>query len=159
MKLNGLPVHDIPALNGNNAPVADESIFDTMTVINGQYQGRKNRWSCNVLFPQGGRREPRFPGLVKYDLKTGGYLAFSAGPQYFYNEPGFSPRDDSQSEDDGSLVFPVWNPDDARSEMQLFDCLGARLAQGPVARILMPRRIPRGFHATFVSQRTLDRWK
>jgi carotenoid cleavage dioxygenase-like enzyme len=28
-----------------------------------------------------------------------------------------------------------------------------------VARVLMPRRIPHGFHATFVSQRTLNRWK
>ncbi|MEO8858986.1 MAG: carotenoid oxygenase family protein [Burkholderiaceae bacterium] len=139
--------------------VIDDVLNTEFPVINGQYQGRKNRWSYNVLFPQGGREEPRFPGLVKYDLTTGGYVAFSAGPQYFYNEPGFAPRDNSQSEDDGYLVMPVWNPDDARSEIQVFDCLGARLAQGPVARILMPRRIPHGFHASFVSQRTLDRWK
>ena len=35
---------------------------------------------------------------------------------------------------------------------------GARLAEGPVARILLPRRVPNGFHATFVSQQNLDRW-
>ena len=139
--------------------VIDDVLNTEFPVINSQYQGRKNQYSYNIVFPQGGREEPRFPGLVKYDLGTGGYVAYSAGPQYFYNEPGFAPRDNAQSEDDGYLVMPVWNPTDERSEIQVFDCKGARLAEGPVARILLPRRIPHGFHATFVNQRTLDRWK
>ena len=140
--------------------IIDDVLNTEFPVINGAYQGRKNQFTYNVLFPQGGREEPRFPGLVKYDIgTTGGYVAYSAGPQYFYNEPGFAPRDNSQSEDDGYLVMPVWNPVDARSEIQVFDCKGARLAEGPVARILVPQRIPHGFHATFVSQTTLQRWK
>jgi carotenoid cleavage dioxygenase-like enzyme len=139
--------------------VIDDVLNTEFPVINSAYQGRRNRWSYNVVFPPGGREEPRFPGLVKYDLETGGYLAYSAGPQYFYNEPGFAPRDDPRSEDDGYLVTLAWNPVEARSEIQVFDCLGARLAQGPVARIPLPRRVPNGFHATYVSQKTLDRWK
>ncbi|MCZ4315979.1 carotenoid oxygenase family protein [Comamonadaceae bacterium G21597-S1] len=139
--------------------IIDDVLNSEFPVINSDYQGRRNRYSYNIVFPQGGREEPRFPGLVKYDLSTGGYVAFSAGPQYFYNEPGFAPRDNSASEDDGYLVMPVWNPVDQRSEIQVFDCKDARLAQGPIARILMPRRIPHGFHGTFVSQHTLDRWK
>ena len=139
--------------------VIDDVLNSEFPVINGDYQGRKNQYSYNIVFPQGGREEPRFPGLVKYDITTGGYVAYSAGPQYFYNEPGFAPRDNSQSEDDGYLVMPVWNPVDARSEIQVFDCKGARLAEGPVARILVPQRIPHGFHATFVSDKTLQRWK
>jgi carotenoid cleavage dioxygenase-like enzyme len=139
--------------------VIDDVLNTEFPVINSAYQGRKNRYSYNVLFPQGGREEPRFPGLVKYDLTTGGYVAYSAGPQYFYNEPGFAPSDSSQSEDDGYLVTLVWNPVDQQSEIQIFDCKGARLAEGPVARIVLPRRVPHGFHATFVSQKTLSRWK
>ena len=139
--------------------IIDDVLNTEFPVINGLYQGRKNRYSYNIIFPQGGREEPRFPGLVKYDLSTGGYVAYSAGPQFFYNEPGFAPRDNSKEEDDGYLVMPVWNPAEAQSEIQVFDCKGARLAEGPVARIVLPRRIPHGFHATFVSQRTLDRWK
>ncbi len=139
--------------------VIDDVLNAEFPAINSAYQGRKNRYSYQVLFPQGGREEPRFPGLVKYDLTTGGYVAYSAGPQYFYNEPGFAPRDNSQSEDDGYLVTVVWNPMDQQSEIQVFDCKGARLAEGPVARIVLPRRVPHGFHATFVSQKTLDRWK
>lgn len=139
--------------------VIDDVLNTEFPVINSAYQGRKNRYSYNVLFPQGGREEPRFPGLVKYDLTTGGYVAYSAGPQYFYNEPGFAPRDNSQGEDDGYLVTLAWNPEDQQSEIQVFDCKGARLAEGPVARIVLPRRVPHGFHATFVSQKTLARWK
>ncbi|HQZ07759.1 MAG TPA: carotenoid oxygenase family protein [Burkholderiaceae bacterium] len=139
--------------------VIDDVLNTEFPVINASYQGRKNQFTYNVLFPQGGREEPRFPGLVKYDITTGGYVAYSAGPQYFYNEPGFAPRDNSQSEDDGYLVMPVWNPLDKRSEIQVFDCKGARLAEGPIARILLPQRIPHGFHATFVSAKTLQRWK
>lgn len=139
--------------------VIDDVLNTEFPVINASYQGRKNQFTYNVLFPQGGREEPRFPGLVKYDITTGGYIAYSAGPQYFYNEPGFAPRDNSQSEDDGYLVMPVWNPLDKRSEIQVFDCRGARLAEGPIARILLPQRIPHGFHATFVSAKTLQRWK
>ncbi len=137
----------------------DDVLNTEFPVINGAYQGRANRWSYHIVFPPGGREEPRFPGLVKYDLSTGGYVAFSAGPQWFYNEPGFAPRDDARSEDDGYLVTFAWNPLESRSEIQVFDARDARLAQGPVARVLLPRRVPHGFHATFVSQRTLERWR
>jgi carotenoid cleavage dioxygenase len=86
-------------------------------------------------------------------------VAYSAGPQFFYNEPGFAPRDNSQSEDDGYLVVLVWNPHEQQSEIQIFDCKGAKMAEGPIARVILPRRIPHGFHATFVNQATLNRWK
>ena len=33
------------------------------------------------------------------------------------------------------------------------------MAEGPIARVILPRRIPNGFHATFVSQATMNRWK
>ena len=73
--------------------VIDDVLNSEFPVINTDYQGRPNRWSYNVVFPPGGKEEPRFPGLVKYDLQTGGYVAFSEGPHTFYNEPGFAPRD------------------------------------------------------------------
>lgn len=138
--------------------VIDDVLNTEFPVINSAYQGRKNHFSYHVVFPPGGNENPRFPGLVKYDLRTGGYVAFSEGPRHFYNEPGFAPRDNPQSEDDGYIVTLVWNAVDERSEIQVFDAKGARLAEGPVARILLPRRVPNGFHATFVSQQNLDRW-
>jgi carotenoid cleavage dioxygenase len=137
----------------------DDVLNTEFPVINSQYQGRKNRYSYNIIFAHGGKEEVRFPGLVKYDISAGSYVAYSAGPQFFYNEPGFAPRDNSQSEDDGYLVVLVWNPHEEQSEIQIFDCKGAKMAEGPIARVILPRRIPHGFHATFVSQTTLNRWK
>ncbi|RYY85017.1 MAG: apocarotenoid-15,15'-oxygenase, partial [Comamonadaceae bacterium] len=144
---------------GTRERVIDDVLNSEFPVINSAYQGRPNRWTYNIVFPQGGREEPRFPGIVKYDIGTGGYIAYSAGPKYFYNEPGFAPRDNPTSEDDGYLVTLVWNPAESQSEIQVFDCLKARIAEGPVARVVLPRRVPNGFHATYVSQAVLDRWK
>ena len=39
------------------------------------------------------------------------------------------------------------------------ETFAAKMAEGPLARVILPRRIPHGFHATFVSQSTLNRWK
>jgi len=139
--------------------VIDDVLNSEFPVMNSAYQGRPSRYTYNILFPPGGREEPRFPALVKYDLSTGGFIAFGGGPQYFYNEPGFAPRDNAAAEDDGYLVGLVWNPVELQSEVQVFDCRGARLAEGPVARIILPRRVPHGFHATFVSDPVLARWK
>lgn len=139
--------------------IIDDVLNSEFPIINSAYQGRKNTFTYNVIFPYGGKEEPRYPGLVKYNIATGGYIAYSEGPQFFYNEPGFAPRDNPQSEDDGYLVSIVWNPNESRSEIQIFDAKNARLAEGPVARILLPRRVPHGFHATFVSQTVLNKWK
>jgi carotenoid cleavage dioxygenase len=136
----------------------DDVLNTEFPVINSLYQGRRNQFSYHIMFPPGGREEPRFPGLVKYRLDTGGYIACSAGPQWFYNEPGFAPADGARAEDDGYLVMFAWNPVEAQSEIQVFDARGARLAEGPVARIILPRRVPHGFHATWVSAATLARW-
>lgn len=138
--------------------VIDDVLNSEFPIINSAYQGRPNRYSYNIVFPPGGREEPRFPGLVKYDLRTGGYVAFSEGPGTFYNEPGFAPRDHSQAEDDGYLVLIAWNDAEQRSEVQVFDARGPLLAHGPIARVLLPRRVPHGFHATWVSEAVMRRW-
>ncbi|HNC97296.1 MAG TPA: carotenoid oxygenase family protein [Myxococcota bacterium] len=96
--------------------------------------------------------EGSYPKVTELTIEDAGSLTVDAGT---FNSFAVS----AQAEDDGYLVMPVWNPVDARSEIQIFDCRGARLAEGPVARILVPRRIPHGFHATYVSQKTLQRWQ
>jgi carotenoid cleavage dioxygenase-like enzyme len=138
--------------------VIDDVLNSEFPVINSAYQGRRNQFSYHILFPYGGKEEPRFPGLVKYNLDTGGYLAYSEGPQMFYNEPGFAPRDNPQAEDDGYLVTIAWNAKEQRSEAQVFEARGPGIAAGPIARIVLPQRVPNGFHATWVSQAVQQRW-
>jgi carotenoid cleavage dioxygenase-like enzyme len=139
--------------------VIDDLLNSEFPIINSDYQGRKNRYSFNILFPYGGKEEPRFPGLVKHDLETGGFVAYSGGHQFFYNEPGFAPRDDAKAEDDGYLVTIAWTPKEQRSEIHIFDARAGRMADGPVARVVLPRRVPNGFHATFVTRQVMDRWQ
>jgi carotenoid cleavage dioxygenase len=49
----------------------------------------------------------------------------------------------------------VWNPNASRSEIQVFNAQA--LGDGPVARVLVPQRVPNGFHATWVSAKRLAR--
>jgi carotenoid cleavage dioxygenase len=133
----------------------DDVLNSEFPVINTEYAGRRTRWSYNILFPQGGEEDPRFTGLAKYDLETGGYQAWSEGPDFYYNEPGFARADHARSEDDGYLVSFVWNPREVRSEIQVFDCRDREFGRGPIARVLLPERVPNGFHATYISAKRI----
>lgn len=134
----------------------DDVLNTEFPVINTAWGGVRNRWSYHIMFPQGGDEEPRFTGLVKYDLQSGGYQAWSEGPDFYYNEPGFAPADGARDEDDGYLVSFVWNARQVRSEIQVFDCRGTSFGRGPIARVLLPQRVPNGFHATWVSEKRIS---
>ena len=139
--------------------VIDDTQNTEFPVINPAWQGRKSQHSYHIVFPYGGKEEVRFTGLAKVNHRSGAYSAWSEGPQAFYNEPGFAPRDGAVAEDDGYVVTIAWNPLQQRSEVQVFDARGNEFGSGPVARVPLPRRVPNGFHATFVSRDVLERWK
>ena len=54
---------------------------------------------------------------------------------------------DGSAEDDGYLVTFVHNANDQKSEVHIFDARS--LASGPITRIILPVRVPEGFHATW----------
>ncbi|KNZ31832.1 MAG: apocarotenoid-15,15'-oxygenase [Methylibium sp. NZG] len=139
--------------------VIDDVLNTEFPAINPAYQGRKTQHSYHIVFPHGGKEEVRFTGLAKMNHRTGAYAAWSEGPEAFYNEPAFAPRDGSTGEDDGYVVTIAWNPALLRSEVQVFDARGTEFGRGPIARVPLPRRVPHGFHATFVSRDVLTRWK
>ena len=51
------------------------------------------------------------------------------------------------------------NPREVRSEIQVFNCRGTEFGRGPVARVLLPQRVPNGFHSTYVSAARLKSGK
>ena len=122
-------------------------------------QGRPRQHSDHIVFAPGGREAVRFTGLATVNHRTGAWQAWSEGPQAFYNEPGFAPRDGATVEGDGYLVPIAWNPAAQRSAVQVFDASGTNFARGPICRVPLPRRVPNGFHATFVAQAVLQRWR
>lgn len=134
--------------------VVDDIFNSEFPMINAWYQGHKNRWSYHVLM---GRmrtlEQPRFAGLVKYDLQRGGAVAYHPGDGYWFSEAPFAERDNPRAEDDGYIVGFVWNGHAQRSEVWVMDAQD--ITRGPVARVVLPQRVPNGFHGTWVRQSLL----
>jgi carotenoid cleavage dioxygenase-like enzyme len=114
-------------------------------VINLDHTGRKSRFSYNVSIPTADTL--RFDGLYKYDLQTGACETYKYAPGVFGSEPGFAPRVGGRSEDDGYLVGFTINENTGTSEVEIIDARS--IAAGPVARVILPCRVPAGFHATW----------
>lgn len=108
--------------------------------------GQPTRYSYNVSVA--GTDTLAFDGLIRYDLETGSADSYRYGPGRFGSEAPFAPRDGSVTDDDGYLVTFVTGEADGRSEVQILHA--AAVADGPVARILLPQRVPLGFHACWV---------
>ncbi len=89
-----------------------------------------------------------FDALVRYDSSTGEKVTHEFGPGRWGSEAPFAPRDGSRDETDGYLVSFITDEREGRSEAGIF--YAADVSAGPVARVLLPQRVPVGFHATWV---------
>ena len=89
-----------------------------------------------------------FDGIVKYDTASGAQDRHWFGPGRWGSEAPFAARPGAVGEDDGYLVSFVHDENSDRSEVVVLDA--ADLAAGPVARVLLPARVPLGFHAAWV---------
>lgn len=114
--------------------------------IDQRLTGRKSRYAYNVSVKQAPTN--LFDGLVKYDNLTGAKQTYYYGDHRYGSEAPFAPRDGSTGEDDGYLVSFVTDEREQRSEVQILDA--SDITKGPVARVLLPQRVPLGFHATWV---------
>lgn len=135
--------------------LVDDVFCTEFPMINAQYQGYKTRYSYNVAMVRESYMQPRFAGLIKYDLEQGVAQAWSEGRDFFYSEAPFAPADNPQSEDHGYLVSFTWNARDQRAELQIHDA--RQFGTGPIARVLLPHNVPPGFHSTWVTAERLAR--
>ena len=115
--------------------------------------GARNRYSYAVhISPES---TLKFDGLVRYDNLAGSKTEYRFGPGRWGSEAPFAPRDGAAVDSaDGYLVTFVQDEREGRSELDIFDATD--LAAGPVARVLLPQRVPLGFHATWVRAEQLD---
>ncbi len=136
--------------------VIDDIINQEFPVINSWMQGHKTRYSWNMLMGRINRAEdPRFCGIVRYDLERDSCTTYHEGVHKWYSEPPFAPADHAKAEDDGYLVGFMWDDVAQQSFVTVFDARD--ISKGPVARIRIPVRVPNGFHATWVSAERLKR--
>ena len=87
--------------------------------------------------------------LVWLDLSQGTRSRFTLPAGDGFSEPVFVPRGEDAVEGDGWLLATVWRAAETRSDVAVFDT--AELAQGPIATVRLPHRVPAGFHGNWVA--------
>ena len=90
--------------------------------------------------------------LVKFDLVRGTTsvyeLSSKANANCYCGDAEFVSRINATEEDDGWLLFFTYNETENRSELAVLDARD--VTAPPVARVLLPRRVPHGVHSVWV---------
>lgn len=121
----------------------DNTEFPTIAASQSGYKGR---YAYNVhISPES---TLIFDGLFKFDLESGGVQRHWFGEGRCGSEAPFAPRPDAQAEDDGYLVSFVHDLRQNRSEVVILDAQD--IEAEPIGRVLLPQRVPLGFHAAWV---------
>jgi len=95
---------------------------------------------------------PTWP-TIKHDLETGEKWTFDHGPGRSGGEAVFIGRDGATAEDDGWLMTFVHDVPKGTAELVVLDAQD--FSRGEVARVLLPQRVPYGFHGNWVSDRSV----
>jgi carotenoid cleavage dioxygenase-like enzyme len=126
-----------PAASGSREEPLDERDVEFPT-HNDDRTGRPNRHLYTVSEH----------AIVKYDTGTGGVTVHDLGTERHPGEAVLLPADDARAADDGWLISIVTDP--AGSNLLVPDAAGL----APVASVGLPRRVPAGFHGSWIADRT-----
>jgi carotenoid cleavage dioxygenase len=85
--------------------------------------------------------------LLKYDLESGKSWALPMGPGNGAGEPVFARA--GKGEDEGYILTFVYDAARDASDLVIIDA--QRFEHGPVARVHLPRRVPYGFHGSWIA--------
>jgi carotenoid cleavage dioxygenase len=137
-------------INLKTGLVAEQTLSDIpcdFTRVNDNYACYRTRYLYAGVFNT--ERPFTFDGIMKYDNDTGVTTEFQYGVNRHGGEAVFAPRAGAGSEDDGYLVCFIHDEAKNQSECLIIDA--QNLSAGPVATVIMPLRVPYGFHAGWVS--------
>ncbi len=110
--------------------------------------GRQARFGYSARFRSEGKM-PEADATIKYDLATGKSKTHIHGKQRSGGEAVFVPRPGGTAEDDGWLVTFVYDGSEGTSEFVVINAQDVEAA--PVARVLLPQRVPYGFHGAWLT--------
>ena len=117
--------------------------------FNHHFLGQASQWAYH---PRIAKEETLlFDGFIKYDTRTGAGRHVAYGPGRIGGETVFVPREGAEEEDDGYVTTFVTDRSEMQSELVVYDAQSLELA----CRILLPRRVPFGFHANWVDHHPL----
>lgn len=120
--------------------------------VNETLLGRKTRYGYTAKFSDNAM--PFFEGLIKYDLEKGKSETHQFTAGRYGGEAVFAPRPGATVEDDGWLLTFVYDENEQQSELVVFDA--QNLTDEPIARVMIPQRVPYGFHAIWISEAQLQ---
>ena len=138
-------------INLKTCAVVEGPLSDTgcdFTRVNDTMACHKTRYVYAGVFNP--TRPFTFDGFMKYDNETQTETCVYYGTERFGGEMVFAPRMAAQSEDDGYLIGFIHDEAQAQSECLIYDAQD--LGAGAVATIVMPFRVPYGFHAGWVGK-------
>jgi carotenoid cleavage dioxygenase len=116
--------------------------------------GRRHRFAYTVQLGTGPDGAPAFAGLAKLDLVTGRSWLHAFGPNRNAGEPVFVPAAGADpAADEGWVMTYVHDESTGRSELVVLDA--SRFEAPPVARVLLPQRVPYGFHGSWIPDAAL----
>ncbi|MGF1455172.1 MAG: carotenoid oxygenase family protein [Alphaproteobacteria bacterium] len=129
--------------------VSDEPLDDQVVEflrVDDRLGGRAHRHIYAAAADPAGGNE--FTAVVKYDLTTGMKAMQDFGPDAIVSEFVFVPGEDGPQDDAGWLLGFVYS---ARTDTTDFLVMDAQsLSLPPVARVRLPRRVPQGFHGSWM---------
>ncbi|MBD1942373.1 carotenoid oxygenase family protein, partial [Coleofasciculus sp. FACHB-712] len=120
--------------------------------LNEQRMGRPMRYGYTAKMAN--NPMPLFEGVIKYDFKNGKSETHEFGRGRYGGEAVFVPRPDATAEDDGWLMTFVHDDEADTSELVVVNAQD--VTSEPVARVLIPQRVPYGFHGAWVSEEQLS---
>ena len=117
--------------------------------------GRRHRFGYTVAaalndFAGGAGRTS---SVLKHDLERGTVEAHDLGPGRVVGEVVFVPDAPDAGEDEGWLLGYVHDAATDRTDLVVLDA--ASMADGPVAVVHLPVRVPAGFHGSWIPDRAL----
>ncbi len=119
--------------------------------VNEQLLGRPTRYGYTAWIAT--PPMPLIHGLIKYDFSNGNSQIHEFGAGRYGGEAVFVPRPGAAAEDDGWLITFVHDTVEETSELVVVNAQD--VTAEPIARILIPQRVPYGFHGAWVSEEQL----
>jgi len=109
--------------------------------------GREHRMAYSLRFDESGELAVATPnGIRAFDRSRGELSVWDAGRNHQPDEAIFVPF--GEAEDAGYLLSMVFDRTTQSSYVAVLDA--TRVSDGPVAKVHMPRRVPFGFHGTWI---------
>ena len=149
------PLEETPFLhrwrfNLSTGTVTEEQLDDVpgeFPRVNENLLGRKTQYG--YVGKMAHSQNPLFDGVIKYDFANGKSQTHEFGKYRYGGEAVFAPCPHATDEDAGWLVTFVYDESSQTSELVVINAQD--ITSEPIARVMIPQRVPYGFHGIWIS--------